>query len=68
MSALIRVFDHPFFAIPDAKGSFTIDGLPPGAYDVVAWHERVGEVTLAASVVAGRTAQLVFSLPLTDAP
>lgn len=68
MSAVIRVFDHPFFAVPNADGLFTIDGLPPGRYQVVAWHERVGEVTLRTEVVAGRTAQLAFSLPLTDEP
>jgi plastocyanin len=67
MSATIRVFDHPFFAIPGADGRFTIPNLGPGSYDVVAWHERAGEVTLHANVVAGQTARLSFSLPLTDA-
>jgi plastocyanin len=68
MSAIIRVFDHPYFAIPDLDGRFAIPNLSPGAYDVVAWHERVGEVTLRASVVAGQTTRLSFSLPLTDVP
>lgn len=66
MSALIRVFDHPYFAIPDPQGRFAIAGLPPGQYDVVAWHERAGDVTRIASVAAGATAELAFSLPLTD--
>ena len=66
MSALVRVFDHPFFAIPDAEGQFTIKGLAPGRYDVVAWHERVGDVTFEADVAAGQVASLSFSLPLRD--
>jgi plastocyanin len=66
MSAVVRVFDHPFFAIPDEEGAFTIAGLPAGRHDVSAWHERVGEVTLATVVSAGRTASLSFSLPLQD--
>ena len=66
MSALIRVFDHPYFAIPDADGHFSIDGLAPGRHTVVAWHERVGEVTMSVSVEAGRQTPLRFSLPLTD--
>ncbi len=66
MNAVVRVFDHPFFAIPDEEGAFTIAGLSAGRYDVVAWHERVGEVTLAASIIAGQTANLSFSLPLQD--
>ena len=30
MSASIMVFDHPFFTIPKADGSFTIDDVPTG--------------------------------------
>ena len=66
MNAIVRVFDHPFFAVPDEAGGFTIDGLKPGPYEVVAWHERVGEVELSATVIAGQRAMLNFSLPLTD--
>jgi plastocyanin len=68
MSAIIRVFEHPYFAIPGADGQFTIGDVPAGSYDVVAWHERVGEVTLRATVGSGRVAPLLFSLPLTDTP
>ncbi|MEO8482505.1 MAG: hypothetical protein ABI634_09870 [Acidobacteriota bacterium] len=68
MSAMIRVFDHPYFAIPGADGDFSIPDVPTGDYDVVAWHERVGEVTLHTTVSATRPATLTFSLPLTDAP
>lgn len=66
MNAVIRVFDHPYFAIPDSQGRFRIDGLEPRRYQVVAWHERVGEVTLDAAVSAGHNATLAFSLPLQD--
>lgn len=66
MSALVRVFDHPHFAIPDAQGRFTIAGLTPREYDVVAWHERAGEVTHQATVTAGRAAALSFALPLSE--
>ena len=30
---------HPFFAVSAADGTFTIKGVPPGTYTVVAWHE-----------------------------
>jgi plastocyanin len=66
MSALVRVFDHPYFAIPDPTGAFTISGLTPGRREVVAWHERVGEVTRPVVVEAGRHTAVTFSLPLTD--
>jgi hypothetical protein len=37
----IAVFDHPYFAITDESGAFTIDSLPPGTYTVKLWHERM---------------------------
>lgn len=66
MSAIVRVFDHPFFAIPEADGQFTIPGLAPGRHEVVAWHERMGEVTMPVVVAAGHLPPVSFSLPLTD--
>ena len=37
----IAVFDHPYFAVADENGAFTIDSLPPGTYTVKVWHERM---------------------------
>lgn len=41
MQAVVRVFDHPYFATTDDKGQYTIDtkGLADGTYTVVAWQE-----------------------------
>jgi plastocyanin len=39
MKAFIGVMKHPFFAVSDETGKFTISGVPPGKYTVVAWHE-----------------------------
>jgi plastocyanin len=66
MSAIVRVFDHPYFARLDARGRFTIAGLEPGRHDVVAWHERVGEAKASLVVAAGETTDTSFSLPLDD--
>jgi len=64
MTASIMVFDHPWFAIPAADGSFSIEDVPPGTYTVSAWHERIGENTQPVTIEAGRTAELRFSLPI----
>ena len=66
MSAIVRVFDHPYFAQLGADGRFTIEGLEPGRHDVVAWHERVGEARSSLVVAAGETTEATFSLPLAD--
>ena len=49
----IAVFDHPYFAVTGADGSFKLDDVPPGTYTLVAWHERGGRVTQQVTVPAG---------------
>lgn len=66
MTALVRVFDHPYFAIPDPTGRFEISGLDAGQYEIVAWHERVGEQVRAVTVIEGQVASVSFSLPIED--
>lgn len=44
MKAWIRVFDHPYFAVTKADGSFEIKNAPAGKYSLVIWHEGVGWV------------------------
>jgi streptogramin lyase/mono/diheme cytochrome c family protein len=43
MEAHLWVMDHPFFAVSDAEGKFWIPDLPPGDYELIAWHEKLGE-------------------------
>ena len=38
------VMDHPFFAVTDEKGQFTIQGLPAGNYTLKTWHDKLGEL------------------------
>jgi plastocyanin len=39
MKSYVGVTKHPFFAVSGEDGSYTIKGVPPGKYTVVAWHE-----------------------------
>ena len=45
MRAYIGVMKHPFFGVSAEDGTFTIKGVPPGKYTVVAWHEGPGKGT-----------------------
>jgi plastocyanin len=45
MAAYVGVFDHPYFAVSAADGSFTIEGLPESEYTIEAWHESLGSQT-----------------------
>lgn len=56
MKSYVAVSKHPFFAVSAEDGTFTIKGVPPGKYTVVAWHEggangteKTMEVTVPAS-------------------
>jgi Polysaccharide lyase family 4, domain II len=42
MKAYVRVFDHPYFAITDADGAFTIKQAAAGNCRLVIWHEGIG--------------------------
>lgn len=39
MIAYVVVLDTPYYGQADASGSFSIKGVPPGEYDLEAWHE-----------------------------
>jgi plastocyanin len=66
MSATIVVLDHPYFAMADQDGHFTIPNVPPGEYTLVGWHERVGEQASHVTVASGATTTTEVSLPLGD--
>ena len=42
MKAWIKVFDHPYFAVTDADGKFTIPKAPAGKHRLVTWQESTG--------------------------
>lgn len=64
MSAFVLVLDNPFFVIPDAEGRFVIDGVPTGAYQLVAWHERLKPIFMPVRVDAGRVTPVRLRIPL----
>ncbi len=38
---------HPYFAVTDAEGYFSMSDLPPGNWEFRAWHERCGWIKTA---------------------
>jgi plastocyanin len=61
MGAAVFVEKHPWFALSDEHGKFTIANVPPGEYQIQAVHEsrelasRAGKVTVVAGKSTGFT-------------
>jgi len=44
MTGFVAVFDHPFYDVTDANGSFDIKNIPGGTYTIEVWHEVFGKL------------------------
>jgi plastocyanin len=64
MTATVMVFNHPWFAVPDANGRYDLPDLPAGDRAITAWHERLGNTTSRVRVEPGRGATADFTLPV----
>jgi plastocyanin len=70
MKSYVGVLKHPFFAVSAEDGSFTIKGVPPGKYTIVAWHEggaKGTEKSMDVTVPAKGAATADFSFGATAA-
>lgn len=61
MEAYCAVLDHPFYAVTGTDGTFTIEGLGPGEYEIEAWHEVLGTQTAKVTVGEGSPAVADFT-------
>ncbi len=61
MSAYVGVLPHPFFATSAEDGSYTIENVPAGTYELEAWHEHLGTKTQSVTVAADGSVTADFS-------
>jgi plastocyanin len=62
MIGYLVVVDTPYFAQADASGAFSIRGIPPGEYDVEAWHENASHSTKQKLTVPREGAKLTLTV------
>lgn len=60
MRAYVWVVESPA-AVTGADGAYAIAGLPPGTWEVTAWHEKLGERKATVTVPADGAATLDFT-------
>ena len=68
MNAEMMVVPHPYYVVTDESGHFTFTDVPPGTYQIVAWHEgwRLAGKEQAFDVLTERSVQRpVFTEPKT---
>lgn len=68
MNAEIFVAPNPYYAVTDEAGRFELTDVPPGEYEIVAWHEGwgvVGQETSFDVLTQRRVQRPVFTPPRT---
>lgn len=63
MQALIRVDPHPFHAVTDADGKFSIADVPAGTYKLRFWHGRFYGQSMELTVTEDEVATVKASFP-----
>ena len=57
MNATMVVTDHPYIAITSEDGSYSLEDVPAGTYEIEVFHPELGSQTITVTVVAGGTAK-----------
>ena len=60
MNSYVAVMSHPYFAVTGTDGSFKIDNVPDGTYEIEAWHEKL-PAQKGTATVSGGNATVDFS-------
>jgi hypothetical protein len=62
MSAWWISQEHPYYALTDEHGAFTLTDVPPGTYTLEAWHETLGKTTTPVTVSAKAVARVTLEM------
>ncbi|MFZ3217242.1 MAG: carboxypeptidase regulatory-like domain-containing protein [Candidatus Acidiferrales bacterium] len=66
MNANVLVVRHPYYAVTDENGAYKLSDVPPGEYEIVAWHE--GWQVLSEARVLDVGAQVEVHRPMYSSP
>ncbi|MHC5019551.1 MAG: carboxypeptidase-like regulatory domain-containing protein, partial [Planctomycetota bacterium] len=61
MKGFIVVLRHPHFATTDAKGAFTLGGLPAGTHRIAVWHDTFKIDPVTVTVAEGKPATVTLT-------
>ena len=61
------IVNNPYFVVSDIEGNFNIENIPPGTYEVTAWHPFIPIQKGTITIETGKTAQFDFTFKGEDA-
>lgn len=68
MNCVILVLENPYFAATDERGRYSIPNVPPGAYKIRAWHERLPSQSREITVPETGEVRMDFTLGIVNLP
>jgi plastocyanin len=68
MTTYVGVVSHPYFAVTERDGRFTIGDVPPGSYTLEIWHEQYGTLAQPLRVRAAAATTVDFSYTGNEKP
>ncbi len=68
MHCVVLVLENPYFALADDRGRYSITNVPPGTYQLKAWHERLPAQVRQIVVPTNGVVKADFVLGITNLP
>jgi plastocyanin len=68
MHCIVLVLENPYFALADDHNHYSISNVPPGTYQLTAWHERMPAQTKEITVPASGNVEADFVLGIGALP
>jgi hypothetical protein len=62
MLGWVYAAEHPYYAVTQKDGTFTIADVPPGSYTLVVWQEHTGESEMPVTVKPKETVDVPVEL------
>ena len=68
MSCVVLVLENPCFSLTDAGNHYLISNIPPGTYQLTAWHERLPDKVIPITIKGDENIKLDIRMGIDNLP